>query len=75
MPQPNAKRETRFPTRGVPGGWRDIWDDPDDSAALRAQGEAVERRQEAFAAVDGPRWRAEAVAERRERQREQRRVR
>jgi hypothetical protein len=30
-----------FPTRGVPGGWRDRWDDPDDSAELRAQAEAA----------------------------------
>jgi hypothetical protein len=24
-----------FPVRGTPGGYRDIWDDPDDVAALR----------------------------------------
>jgi hypothetical protein len=27
-----------------PGGWRDLWDDPDDSAELRARAEAIERR-------------------------------
>jgi hypothetical protein len=30
----------RFPVRGVPGGWRDWWDDPDDSAEFRARAEA-----------------------------------
>jgi hypothetical protein len=29
-----------FPVRGTPGGWRDVWDDPYDSAELRAQVEA-----------------------------------
>jgi hypothetical protein len=31
----NTKREHTFPVRGVPGGWRDVWDDPDDAAELR----------------------------------------
>ena len=34
-----------FPVRGVPRSWRDWWDDPDDHPALRAMGEATERRQ------------------------------
>ena len=33
-----------LPVRAVPGGWRDVWDDPDDHAELRAQAEAAERR-------------------------------
>lgn len=26
-----------FPTRGVEGGWKDVFDEPDDFAALHAQ--------------------------------------
>ena len=26
----------RFPVRGILGGWRDVWDEPDDHAELRA---------------------------------------
>jgi hypothetical protein len=40
-----TKVETVFPTRGVPGGWRDWWDEPDDHAELRAHAEAADRRQ------------------------------
>ena len=29
--------ETPFPVRGVSGGWRDVWDDPNDHAQLRAE--------------------------------------
>jgi hypothetical protein len=57
----------RLPVRGTPGGWRDPWDGPDDHAALRAEGEALERRQDAFAAREGPRWQEEIRAEKRER--------
>ena len=32
-----AAVEIPFPIRGVAGGWRDVWDDPDDSAQLRRQ--------------------------------------
>jgi hypothetical protein len=32
------------PTRGVPCGGRDRWDDPDDSAELRAQATTAEDR-------------------------------
>jgi hypothetical protein len=28
----------------VPGGWRDVWDGPDDIPRLRAEAEAAERR-------------------------------
>jgi hypothetical protein len=44
------------PVRGVPGGWRDWWDDPDDSGALQARGDAIERRQTQRAADLGVAW-------------------
>ena len=31
----------------VPGGWHDPWDDPDNSAELRVQATAAERRRRA----------------------------
>jgi hypothetical protein len=34
-----------IPVRGVPGGWRDWWDDSDYHPALRTRGAATERRQ------------------------------
>jgi hypothetical protein len=43
----------------VTGGWRDPWDDPDDSAELRTQAEAAERRQLARAERLGAVWRQE----------------
>ena len=33
-----------FPVRGTPGGYRDIWDDPDDAAQVRDQLDAAERQ-------------------------------
>jgi hypothetical protein len=60
---PNAKRETTFPIRGVPGGWRDPWD-IDDSAELRAMGEAAERDLEARVATIAPAWQREVERER-----------
>ena len=33
-----------FRVRGVPGGWRDWWDQPDDSVQLRARAEVANRR-------------------------------
>jgi hypothetical protein len=45
-----------LPVRGVPGGWRDRWDDPDDGAALRAQAEAAERRPLRLTEVLGAVW-------------------
>jgi hypothetical protein len=47
------------PVRSVPGGWRDRWDDPDDSAELRARGEALKRWQTRLAEVLGVAWRQE----------------
>ena len=48
-----------FPVRGVPGGWRKPWDDPDDSAQLRARAKASERRQLQCAQVLGALWQQE----------------
>jgi hypothetical protein len=53
-----------IPVRGVAGGWRDWWDDPDDSAELRDRGEAIERRQTRLAEVLGVAWRREIERER-----------
>jgi hypothetical protein len=33
-----------FPVRGTPGGYRDVWDDPNDAAAMRQQLEDAARR-------------------------------
>lgn len=41
--------ETPFPVRGVSGGWRDVWDDPNDHAQLRAEAGAVEENRVARA--------------------------
>ena len=51
------------PVRGTPGGWRDRWDDPDATAAVRAAAERAERRLLARAARLGATWRQE-LAER-----------
>jgi hypothetical protein len=32
-----------FPVRGTPGGYHDLWDDPDDAAAMRQQLEDATR--------------------------------
>jgi hypothetical protein len=50
--------------RSVLGGWRNRWDDPDDSAELRTRGEAAERRQTRLADVLGVAWRREIERER-----------
>ena len=63
----NSKTETVFPTRGVAGGWRDCWDDDDDSARLRAQAEAAERWQMRRAEILGVVWQGEIRAQRQER--------
>jgi hypothetical protein len=52
--------------RGGVGGWRDPWDEPDDSAQLRAQVEAAERRLMDQADGLGQGWRAEILEERRQ---------
>jgi hypothetical protein len=62
----NSKIETVFPTRGVAGGWRDVWDESDDSAELQAQTVAAVHRQLKRADRLGQDWRAEILAERRE---------
>ncbi len=40
----HAPAHTPFPVRGTLGGWVDVWDEPIGHAALRAAGEASERR-------------------------------
>ena len=57
----------------VPGGYRDWWDEPDDQAELRAQGEAIERRLVARALLLGMVWQGEILEERRQRERERER--
>jgi hypothetical protein len=59
----NTKVETVFPVRGVPGGWRDCWDDPDDHAELRARVEASEAHLLARVAITGRRWQQEIARE------------
>jgi hypothetical protein len=54
-----------FPVRGVPGGWRDLWDEPNDHAELRAKAEATERRQDARAKRLGAVWQQEICDKRR----------
>ncbi len=46
-----TKSETVFPTRGVPGGWRDWWDlaDLDEIAAIRQRVVAFDARTVAVA--------------------------
>jgi hypothetical protein len=56
-------REIAFPTRGVAGGWRDWWDDPDDSAELRAKVAASEAHLLARVAITGQRWQREMQQE------------
>ena len=69
MPATN-KTAPVFPTRGVPGGWRDRWDDPDDSAQLLARAEAADRRQARHAARLGVIWQGEIQEERRRQERQ-----
>jgi hypothetical protein len=45
-----------FPVRGIAGGWRDWWDEPDDSAVLRSRVEAAEAHLLARVAITGRRW-------------------
>jgi hypothetical protein len=73
VPANVAGGETVFPTRGVPGGWRDWWDDPDDHAQLRTRAETAERRLEATAARIGRRWQREITRERKHRERARKR--
>jgi hypothetical protein len=66
MPANVAGGETPFPVRGVAGGWRDPWDDPDDVVQLRTRAEACERRQLRCAEVLGTVWQGEIREERRQ---------
>jgi hypothetical protein len=61
----NVTPKPAFPARGVPGGWRDWWDEPLDHAALRVEAEAAERRLLSAALVLGAAWQGEIRAERR----------
>jgi hypothetical protein len=54
-----SKVETVFPVRG--SHCRDWWDDPDDSAELRATVEATECQQTQRAEVLGAAWRQEVA--------------
>ncbi len=55
-----------FPVCGVPGGWRDWWDEHDDHAERRAHAVAAEGRQMRLAAVLGVAWPGEIREERRQ---------
>ena len=55
-----------LPVRGVPGGWRDAWSDPDDHAELRARGERLEQQTTERARTLGQTWRQEIAEERRQ---------
>jgi hypothetical protein len=46
-----------FPVRGTPGGYRDVWDDADDAAAMREQLEDAARRSVERARTIGAQWR------------------
>ncbi len=63
MPANHANR-VPFPVRGVPGGWRDPWDD-DDTAMVRARAEDAERRFARDAERIGRQWREELADDRR----------
>jgi hypothetical protein len=54
------------PRRGVPGGWRDWWDEPDDCAELQAKAEVIERRFAVTAERLGQIWQTEIREERRQ---------
>ncbi len=51
----NHQKEVPFPVRGTPGGYRDIWDDPDDAGATRERLEnAAQRNEERAQALSAP---------------------
>jgi len=62
-----------LPVRGVPGGWRDHWDDwgRQEIAGIRSQVAAFDLRTESIAAA----WRIEQTRERRRKERDRRRSR
>jgi hypothetical protein len=60
----NVAPHSSFPTRGTPGGHRDWWDEPDDSAVLRSRVEAAEAHLLARVAITGRRWQRQMPRER-----------
>ena len=70
-----VSRAQEDPIRGEPGGWREWWDDPDDSAELRARAEVAEQRQVTRAELLGVVWQGEILEERRRVGRERTRLR
>jgi hypothetical protein len=68
-----SRRTEHFPVRGVPGGWRDWWDEPDDCAELQAKAEVIERRFAVTAERLGQIWQTEIREERRQARADQRR--
>ena len=53
-----------LPVRGVQGGWRDMWDEPDDHEELRIRAGVIERLSLKRAKVLGRDWQREIAAER-----------
>lgn len=46
MAKPSKHYSADWPTRGTPGGWRDVWDAPDlDTETLRLAAAAIRRRE------------------------------
>ena len=58
---------------GIPGGWRDPWDGPDDTAEIRARVEVEEQRHLAQVVGIGRSWQREMHSERRALNQERRR--
>jgi hypothetical protein len=52
-----------FPVRGTPGGYRDVWDDPDDAVAMRQQLEDAARLSLERAQAIGKRLRQSLTAD------------
>jgi len=52
------------PIRGVPGGFRDWWDAPDEAATLRERAEDERRRLLVAARRECRQWRSELARER-----------
>jgi hypothetical protein len=49
----DPQKAVPFPVRGTPGGYRDIWDDPDDAAETRERLENAARLNEERARAIG----------------------
>ena len=52
-----AKQVPDWPVRGTPGGYHDVWDDPDPAATARDQAARVVRATDPLVAT----WRAESA--------------